>query len=505
MNLLKNQSIFNVVEYGAVGDGKSNDTEPIRRAVESCVKQGGGIIYFPSGKYLTGAIILGSNVTLEICSGATILGSEDPNDYLLVKEETINGSKLTITGLIHAEDAENIAIVGRGTIDGQGRRWWELHWKGQLSHGRPKLIDLKRCTNVTIRDLTLKNSPFWTVHPFMCNDVTIENLRIINPPNSPNTDGINPDSCRNVRISNCYIDVGDDCIAIKAGTELEPYRADKPSENISITNCIMIHGHGGVVMGSETSGSIRNVVVSNCIFNNTDRGVRIKTRRGRGGTVENVRVNNVLMNKVFCPFVVNMFYATQLPLDNSPLPITGGTPSVRKIYLSNITAQECSAAAGFLYGLPEMPIEDIVLSNVIISMGKDPTFQGAQPAMIRGLPKMICSGFYCRNVRGLEFNNVKIIGVENDATLKLEFSEGVKIEGVSIKTAAYSYPAIELRDVKHAIIRGCSLYSEVESFVRIGGANSKDIVVGENQTALSKRMIDLSGEVDRNSIKVMQP
>ena len=194
-------------------------------------------------------------------------------------------------------------------MDGRGAAWWQRFREGTLCHPRPRLISFADCRNVLIEGVTLTRSPSWTINPVRCENVVIDKVTIVNPADSPNTDGINPDSCRNVRIANCHIDVGDDCIAIKSGTEAEAADRRAPCENIAITNCTMVHGHGGVVIGSEMAGGVRNVVIANCIFESTDRGIRLKSRRGRGGIVEDVRVTNVIMTGVLCPFTVNLYYA----------------------------------------------------------------------------------------------------------------------------------------------------------------------------------------------------
>lgn len=171
-----------------------------------------------------------------------------------------------------------MALTGFGTLEGQGKKWWTAFRAKTLDAARPCAVCFEDCTRVRMSDFMVHNSPNWTIHPVRCENVTIDNLTIVNPFDSPNTDGIDPESCRNVRITGCHIDVGDDCIAVKAGTEdaLE----DVPCENITITGCTMVHGHGGVVLGSEMSGGIRRVSITGCVFNGTDRGIRIKSRRG---------------------------------------------------------------------------------------------------------------------------------------------------------------------------------------------------------------------------------
>jgi polygalacturonase len=240
-----------------------------------------------------------------------------------------------------------------------------------------------------------------------------------------------------VRISNCHIDVGDDCIAIKAGTEETAERV--PCENITITNCTMIHGHGGVVIGSEMSGSIRNVTISNCVFQHTDRGIRLKSRRGRGGVVEDIRVSNLVMDNVICPFIMNLYYfcgprgKEKYVWDKNPYPLTEETPQFRRIHFSDITAREVHAAAGFLYGLAEQYISEITFDHIEISMAKDAI--PGRPAMMDGIEEMVRRGFYLGNVRDIRFNLVSIENHEGPA-FYIEHGEDVELTGCrSLRTA----------------------------------------------------------------------
>jgi polygalacturonase len=246
-----------------------------------------------------------------------------------------------------------------------------------------------------------------------CENVTVQKVTIVNPADSPNTDGINPDSCRYVHISDCHIDVGDDCITLKSGIETEAEDKRGPTENVTITNCTMAHGHGGVVLGSEMSGDVRNVVISNCVFIGTDRGIRIKTRRGRGGVIEDVRVSNIVMRDVLVPFTVNLYYhflakGNAVVADRSARPVDAGTPRVRRIRFGDITADDAHYAAAFLYGLPESPIEDVTFRDVAIRMSEDARSGMAED--LDDLEPMSRAGFIARNVRGLRLDGVEVRG-----------------------------------------------------------------------------------------------
>ena len=329
---------IDMIKAGANPNGINLNTELINKTINDLNAHGGGTLYFPSGKYLTGAIRMKSNITLELEAGATLLFSTNFDDYLPFVEMRHEGVLMrSFSPLIYAVDAENITIKGEGTLDGQGKKWWDefyrvcvdveangLHeinkyqpmWDKandvkslyaetnqdyvlsmQRRFFRPPFIQLFRCKNIKIEGITIINSPFWTVNPEFCENVTVDRVTIKNPL-SPNTDGINPESCRYVHISNCHISVGDDCITLKSGRDLQARKLNVPDEDITITNCTMLAGHGGVVIGSEMSGGVRKVVISNCVFDGTDRGIRIKSTRGRGGVVEDIQVDNIVMRNI---------------------------------------------------------------------------------------------------------------------------------------------------------------------------------------------------------------
>jgi polygalacturonase len=373
---------YSVRDFGAAGNGKTKDTSAIQSAIDACAKAGGGTVYLPAGQYLTGAIQLRSHIIFELGPGAVILGSEDPADYPL-RDNAWGGPRKSISSLIYAEDVEDLTITGRGTINGQGQIWWKRQWLAapkagmpapstpadfdeikKLANGRPQLIGIVRGKHLVIEKVHLINSASWTIHPLFCEFVRVDGITIENPVPSPNTDGINPESCRNVQIMNSRIDVGDDCVTLKSGINEVGRKMGKPDENITITNCVMLKGHGGVTIGSEMSGGVRNVVVSNCVFQGTQVGIRVKSQRGRGAVVEGLSVSNIVMQDVLSAFTITTFYAgSDKPGDVFPL--NEGTPRFRDFVFSNITARG-SKTAGQITGLKELPVEDILFSNVRI-------------------------------------------------------------------------------------------------------------------------------------------
>lgn len=434
-------SVFNITAYGAVPDGKTSAAPAFEAALRACEKAGGGTVCVPAGRFLTGPIQLRSHMTLYLHPGARLLFSTDPADYPVVESRWEGVRRKVYMSCVYAENAEDVAVEGRGTLDGCGEPWWKAHYAGELAYPRPKLISFHGCTRVRISRVKLTRSPSWTVNPILCDDVTVDGVTISNPADSPNTDGIDPDSCSNVHISNCHIDVGDDCIAVKSGTEETPLRS--PTRNVTITNCTMVHGHGGVVLGSEMSGGIYHVVISNCVFEGTDRGIRLKSRRGRGGAIEDVRVTNIVMDGVLCPFIANLYYycgpggKDKVVWDKKPYPVTDATPAFRHIHFSGVTARNVRAAAGFFYGLAEMAVEDVTFSDVSVDM--QPDAEPGMPDMMANLEPMKQRGFFCGNVRDFSFHRVRVSGHEGPA-FHVENGEGIVFDDCRARNAGKPFP-----------------------------------------------------------------
>lgn len=391
---------------GARADGKTLNTALINSTIARLNAGGGGTLFFPAGTYLTGAIRMKSNITLDLEAGATLLFSDVFDHYLPFVEVRHEGVMMqSFQPLIYATDAENITIRGEGTLDGQGKKWWteffrvmvdlrdngmrqvnnyqpmweqandvkalyaetNADWHGTLQRRffRPPFIQTVRCNRVRIEGVKIINSPFWTVNPEFCDNVTVKGITLINPP-SPNTDGINPESCTNVHISDCHISVGDDCITLKSGRDAQARRLARPCENITITNCTMLAGHGGVVIGSEMSGSVRRVTISNCVFDGTDRGIRLKSTRGRGGIVEDIRVSNVVMRNIQREAIVFNLKYSRMPAEAK----SERTPVFRNIHISGVTATDVKTPIKIV-GLEEAPITDIILRDIHVQGARE--------------------------------------------------------------------------------------------------------------------------------------
>lgn len=397
---------FSVTDFGTAGDGKTKDTAAINRALDAAEKAGGGIVRFPAGTYLTGGLALRSKVELRLEKGATLLFSTDPNDYPVVLTRWEGTECMNYAGLIHGRDLHDIAITGEGTVDGQGVAWWDwrkhagptmtkLREMGETTDDptkrvfgtreaglRPCLFEPINCRRVLLDGVTFTNSPFWTLHPVYCTDVTARNLKVHGT--GSNTDGLNPDSCRNVLIEHCAFDTGDDCITLKSGRDRDGRRVGRPTENVIVRNCTFARGHGTVVIGSEMSGGVRNVLAENLTADGTDAGVRIKSRRGRGGVVENITYRNMKIKNIRKQAItIDMFYDVG---NNPPVDQSGpeGVPAYRNIVVENL---ECDSAvtAIVLRGLPDSPIRNLTLKNIQITSNESATISGCEDVKIVNL------------------------------------------------------------------------------------------------------------------------
>ena len=356
--------------YGAKADGATKDTKAIQTAIDDCAKAGGGTVTLSGGTFLSGPIVLKSNVTLDLAKGTTLLGSPDHADYPAISEFRAPGTQ----SLVRAANAENIAIIGSGTIDGNGESWWkearatrDSGIVGEVQF-RPRLVVFDHCKHVRLEGVTIQNSPSWQVVPYYTDDMTIRNVRILAPEHSPNTDAIDPFSSSNMVIDHVYADVGDDNIAIKSGIINSP-GPDEPSRNITITDCEFLHGHG-LSIGSEIAGGANNIHAERIHFKGTDQGLRIKANRDRGNQVYNISFKDITMDDVKTSILISEYYPKTLPEgDVSPEPITRLTPFFHDITIENVKSVN-SPWAGVIIGLPESPVKNVVLKNVNIQAKK---------------------------------------------------------------------------------------------------------------------------------------
>ena len=348
-------TVFNITNYGAVGDGKTLNTVAIQKAIDACAAAGGGTVLVPAGKFIFGPIILTSSLNLHLDKGAMLLISDDLKNYPIKSKR--------YQDCITAANAHDIEISGQGVIDGQGEAWWQAFAANQKMTHRPYMAKLSGCTRVYVHDVTFQNSPMFHFVPENCTDVTIEHIKIKSPARAANTDGIDP-SGWNFLIADCTIDTGDDNIAIKPASERTP--GDK---NFLVKNCTFLHGHG-MSVGGGTANGLENLTVSNCTFNGTDSGIRIKTPRGNGGLLQNAVYENITMHDVKNPIYINDYYpertAPKDPATEKAEPVTDRTPITKDIMIRNVTITG-SPNAGTIQGLPEAPISNLIFSNVNIS------------------------------------------------------------------------------------------------------------------------------------------
>ena len=423
---------LNVKNFGAKGDGKTLDTHYIQAAILACPD--GGRVYFPDGEYYTGPLFLRSNITIELAKNVKLIGDIDRNNYPILPGITFTSNELDeynlgswegnpldcFASIITGINVENVNIIGEGVIDGNASNsdWW-VDVRTKRIAWRPRGLFLNHCKNVTLQGVTVTNTPSWNLHPYFSENLKFLDLKLINPKNSPNTDGCDPESCKNVDIIGVYFSVGDDCIAIKSGKIYMGRKYKKPSEYFNIRNCSMNFGHGAIVLGSEMSGGIKNITVSQCLFNQTDRGLRIKTRRGRGkdAVIDGIVFENIQMDDVLTPLVINMFYFcdpdghTEYVYSKEKLPVDERTPYLGEFVFKDIDCKNVNVAAGTFYGLPEQPIKSINIENVNFHYSPNP--KEGIPAMMDGLNPMKGKGLIFSYVNKVNIKNVVFDGLKD--------------------------------------------------------------------------------------------
>ena len=430
-----------VRDFGAVGDGVTDDTDAIQNTIHCCPV--GGRVAVPAGTYFVRPLVLKSDLTLELQKGAVLLGDTCEAHYPLLPGEIRDartGEALQVSSwegnpfpcrqsFISAHYAKNIAIVGQGTIDGNAVNadWWVDVKKRKI--GRPKLVFLNRCENVRFHGILGKNSACWNFHPFFSKNIHFYHTAVEAPKDSPNTDGTDPESCDDV----CYIgmrfSVGDDAIAIKSGKMYMGMKYQTPATNHLVRNCLMEYAHGAMVLGSEMSGGVKDLTVSQCYFSHTDRGLRIKTRRGRGkyAVIDGVEFSNIKMENVMAPLVMNMYYFCdpdgheKIVWDKEAHPVDDSTPYLGAFRFRNMECADCEWAAGYFYGLTEQPIGSVTIENVSFTFKEDAA--PGRPAMMDYIEDECKRGLYFNGVKKVHLKNVTMSGQDGDRLIAINVDE----------------------------------------------------------------------------------
>ncbi|MCC3154810.1 glycosyl hydrolase family 28 protein [Hymenobacter sp. BT770] len=506
---------FNIAKYGAVADGQTLNTEAFRKAVDACAVNGGTVLV-PRGLWLTGPIVLKNNVNLHLATGALVQFTADRSQYPLIKttwegEEAIR-SQAPISGV----DLTNIAITGNGIFDGAGDAWRpvkknklnETQWQKLVASGgvlsdkkdywypsagsmkgnllatagtprksldpkdfddirdflRPNMLSLTRCKQILLEGFTIQNSPAWTIHPLLCENITLRNVTAKNPWYGQNTDALDLESCRTGVVEGCTFDVGDDGICIKSGRDEQGRKRGVPTENFIVRDTKVYHAHGGFVIGSEMSGGARNLYVYNCTFMGTDVGLRFKTARGRGGVVENIFVDGVDMTDIAGEAILfDMYYAAKDPVplageSTAPpviaaQPLNEGTPQFKGFRIRNVTCK--GATTGILVrGLPEMSIKDISIENAVLESKK---------------------GLVCQEAENIRLKNVTLLSTETAPVMEVQNSHNIALDGIHYTKGA-------------------------ELLMRVTGDRSKDIRLTNTNTKLAKKDVELGQKVAKKAV-----
>ncbi|MCL6524047.1 MAG: glycoside hydrolase family 28 protein [Thermoflavifilum sp.] len=475
---------FDIRKYGALPDGRTINTQAIQAAIDACSQAGGGVVLVPDGFWLTGPLVLKSNVNLHLRHGALLQFSRDLQQYPLVKSSYEGLVAVRCQSPLSAQNAENIAITGEGIIDGGGDAWRMVkksklspdEWKRLVASGgvlgadgetwypsekslrgaqmpdagvwkpgmqisdfepikdflRPNLLAFTSCKKILLQGVSFRNSPAWCLHPLMCTDLTVSHINVYNPAYAQNGDGIDVESCTRVLIENSSFATGDDGICLKSGRNEEGRKRGMPTQYVYIRNCTVYHAHGGFVIGSEMSGGVHDVVVEHCTFVGTDNGLRFKTTRGRGGVVENIFINGVVMeNIVHDAILFDMYYmATASAVEVGKVkaePVSEATPAFRRFLIRNVV---CNGAQRGIYirGLPEMPVSELQLENITLTSQQ---------------------GLICSDARNLSFIHLQLYPVHTSPVVRLARVQHIRFNGLSYPSVAQKLLIVEGKENAH--------------------------------------------------------
>jgi polygalacturonase len=507
-----------IAKFGAVSDGNTLNTKSINAAIEAVNKKGGGVVMVPAGLWLTGPVVLKSNVNLYLATGSTLLFTKDFDQYPLVQANWEGLPQMRNQSPISATGASNIAITGKGIIDGNGDAWrmvkkdklTESQWKKLLNSGgllsedkktwyptaktlegakmqnpgaiapnkdaafynsikdflRPNLLLLTNCKYILLDGPTFQNSPAWCLHPLMSEHLTVRNILVKNPWYAQNGDGIDVESCKNVLIENSVFDVGDDALCMKSGRDEEGRKRAMPTENVIIRGCTVYASHGGFVIGSEMSGGARNIHVNNCTFIGSDIGLRFKTTRGRGGIVENIFIKDIYMKDIPGDAILfDMYYMAK-----DPVPLTGEkrelpkvefkevnetTPQFRNFHISHVYCNGADRGI-FVRGLPEMHVKDIVLENMVLQADR---------------------GIDVQEASGITFKNIKIISSQTSPVIDVVQSDKLVFDNMTYKDGAVLLFRVSGERSGNINIKNTDASKAKEKIAYELGASEKSVII----------------------------
>ncbi|HEX3006694.1 MAG TPA: glycoside hydrolase family 28 protein [Bacteroidales bacterium] len=490
----------NIVEFGAVGNGIVSNTKAIANAIDVVVKKGGGTVVFPEGTWLTGPIVLKSNVRIHTLKGALVVFSKDKNEYPLVKTWYEGLQSWRCMAPLFAENAENIAITGEGIFDGSGEAWrpvkkflmtpgewdevvagggaltadgsqWypdssayrgsllgsprgemdELQAKTIKTFLRPVMLNFMNCKRVLLEGITFQNTPSWCLHPVLCQDITINKVKVFNEHWVVNGDALDLESCKNAIINDCLFDAGDDAICMKSGRDAEGRKRGIPTENVIISKCTVYRGHGAFVIGSEMSGGARNIRISHCTFMGTDNGLRFKSTRGRGGVVENIFISDInMINIIDDAILFDLYYAVKQKTSVVP-PVDETTPQFRNIHVKNVVCKGAKRAF-LLQGLPEMNLRNITFEDITIEAATGMFCNDADAISFKNLTISTPSAPVIRieDAKNISFDNLRFFTTSNEAIVV----EGPKTENIRISGKDVSVSSVKIApSVSHSQIQ----------------------------------------------------
>lgn len=485
--------------FGARADGKTVDTKPIQAAIDACAAAGGGTVRLSGGVFLSGTIVLRSNVLLSIDAGATLLGSRNIDDYPSLPPKIVFLYRDRFTkALIQAERAENIGVAGRGSIDGQGQHFHASRGDDGL---RPYLIRFSECRNVSVRDVTLRDSARWCSHYLACENVTIDGITI-RARIRENRDGLDVDSCNRVRIANCDIYTGDDAIVLKA-TAMQPCR------HVTVTNCTLSSQASALKLGTESNGGFEDITFSNCTVYDT-QGSGINLGMVDGGTCDRVTVSNITMNNVHVPIFIRLGNRAR-PIPNLPVP---GMGQMRNVVITNVQASGAGDVGCSITGLPGCPLENITLQNIRIrgsGGGTAADTSRAIPERDAAYPsekmfgKLPAHGFFCRHVRNLRLKQVDV-SVENDDSRPafvlddVQDAELVDCRGQRMDATPW---LVWLKQCDGISLQGWRIPESLKVFLRVDGGSSQNIVLVGSDFAKVQQIVDRGPDVSSEAISLI--